>query len=237
MRPPDSHTLSYAAGDVVANHAGFAFPRTDLFRYSAKWWSYLVPPVAHPVLGARPLRVWTAAGVREGLLEQQVSLGWGIIALGAHRRRRVAVLRQSAAGRRCVHVPVLVVVAVTSLLCSMSPERTIGTFTFVRPSALLYDLVPMFRSYARFGVVVQLMAALLAGIGVDWLRARRHEASAGCRRRAGGARRRRVRGLATVAVARCAPDDGAPLGDATGRILCESSTARRSLRSPNRCSG
>jgi hypothetical protein len=31
-------------------------------------------------------------------------------------------------------------------------------------------VVPMFRSYARFGVVVQLMAALLAGIGVDWLR-------------------------------------------------------------------
>jgi hypothetical protein len=40
----------------------------------------------------------------------------------------------------------------------------------VRPSALLYDIVPMFRSYARFGVVVQLMAALLAGIGVDRLR-------------------------------------------------------------------
>ena len=38
------------------------------------------------------------------------------------------------------------------------------------PSALLYGLVPMFRAYARFGVVVQLMAALLAGVGVDFLR-------------------------------------------------------------------
>jgi hypothetical protein len=28
----------------------------------------------------------------------------------------------------------------------------------------------MFRAYARFGVVVQLMAALLAGVGVDRLR-------------------------------------------------------------------
>jgi hypothetical protein len=35
---------------------------------------------------------------------------------------------------------------------------------------MLFAVVPMFRSYARFGVVVQLMAALLAGIGVDWLR-------------------------------------------------------------------
>jgi hypothetical protein len=57
-----------------------------------------------------------------------------------------------------------------ALLCSLSPERTIGAFRFVRPSSLLYSVVPMFRSYARFGVVVQLMAALLAGVGVDWLR-------------------------------------------------------------------
>jgi hypothetical protein len=159
----------YAAGDLVSNHTGFAFPRTDLFPYSAKWWSYLVPPVAHPVLGAMALGVWTTAGVREGLLEQQVSLGWGIMALGliavagwVLRHRPPAPL---------LYVPVLVIVAVTALLCSMSPERTVGTFTFVRPSALLYDLVPMFRSYARFGVVVQLMAAVLAGIGVDRLRA------------------------------------------------------------------
>jgi hypothetical protein len=45
----------------------------------------------------------------------------------------------------------------------------------------------MFRSYARFGVVVQLMAALLAGIGVD------------CLRRA-GTRRARIVCLALVAL-------------------------------------
>jgi hypothetical protein len=66
-------------------------------------------------------------------------------------------------------VPVLASVAVAALLCSLSPERTIGTLTFTRPSAFLYELVPMFRSYARFGVVVQLMAALLAGIGATVL--------------------------------------------------------------------
>jgi hypothetical protein len=161
----------YAASAVVANRAAFAFSRANLFLYSAKWWSYLVPPVEHPLLGATAHRLWTAVGVREGLLEQQVSLGWGIIALGL-----VGVFRwlvpgngdRQPASRTCV--PVLAIVAVAALVCSLSPERTIGTFTFVRPSALLYNVVPMFRSYARFGVVVQLMAALLAGIGVDWLR-------------------------------------------------------------------
>jgi len=168
---------SYAAHAVVANRSAFAYPRADLFRYSAKWWSYLIPPVEHPLLGAAAHRVWNAVGVREGLLEQQVSLGWGIVALGL-----IAVFRWLVPGsagnpgnniRRpapVARVPVLVVVALAALVCSLSPELTIGGFTFVRPSALLYEVVPMFRSYARFGVVVQLMAALLAGIGVDYLR-------------------------------------------------------------------
>jgi hypothetical protein len=165
---------SYAARPVVMDPAAFAFPRADLFRYSAKWWSYLVPPVEHPLLGATARRVWEAVGVREGLLEQQVSLGLGIVALGL-----IAAFRWLARGSPGSHirqpaslarVPVLAVVAFAALVCSLSPERTIGPFTFVRPSALLYDVVPMFRAYARFGVVVQLMAVLLAGIGVDYLR-------------------------------------------------------------------
>jgi hypothetical protein len=101
-----------------------------------------------------------------------VSLGWGIVALGI-----IAILSWPASAKAAARlaevrsrVPVLVVVAAVALVCSLSPERTIGPFTFVRPSALLYNVVPMFRSYARFGVVVQLMAALLAGIGVDRLR-------------------------------------------------------------------
>jgi hypothetical protein len=185
---------SYTAGAVVVNRAAFAFPRADLFLYSAKWWSYLVPPVAHPLLGATAHRIWNGAGVREGLLEQQVALGWGIVALGLiavfrwpasakaparvaevpsakeSERRRVVPWRDVRQSASLARVPVLVVVAVAALVCSLSPERTIGAFTFVAPSALLYTVVPMFRSYARFGVVVQLMAALLAGVGVDYLR-------------------------------------------------------------------
>ena len=72
-------------------------------------------------------------------------------------------------------------------------------------------------SYARFGVVVQLMAALLAGIGVDCLR------RAGTRRaqiavhRARRARRRRVRVAPSALWRDVLPDGGAPLGDAAAR--------------------
>jgi len=159
----------WAAPSVLVNAKAFGFAPGDAFRYSAKWWGYLVPPVANPLLGATARRIWTAAGVREGLLEQQVSLGWGIVALGL-----IAIpLRPTRVrdnGQPASRVPVLVIVAVAALLCSLSPERTIAGFRFIRPSALLHDWLPMFRAYARFGMVVQLMAALLAGIGVDRLR-------------------------------------------------------------------
>lgn len=154
----------YAAPAVFVNREAFGFARDDLFRYNAKWWSYLVPPVASPLFGETADRVWTHAGVDVGLLEQQVSLGWGLLALGL-----AAILTRNRHEPRRSVAPVLAVVAAVAVLCSLSPERTVGSLTFVRPSALLYEIVPMFRSYARFGVVVQLMVAVMAGIGAERL--------------------------------------------------------------------
>jgi hypothetical protein len=62
-----------------------------------------------------------------------------------------------------------VAIAAIALVCSLSPERTIFGWRIVRPSALLYLVAPMFRAYARFSVVVQLVVAILAGIGADAL--------------------------------------------------------------------
>lgn len=161
----------WTAPGVVGDRAVFAFTREDLFRYSAKWWGYLVPPVAHPLLGGLARRIWIASRVNEGLLEQQVSLGWSVVVLGL-----IAIYGWLAKDRRSTaeaSVPILAAVAIVALVCSLSPERTILGVTVSRPSALLYPIVPMFRSYARFGVIVQLMAALLAGVGVSRLLALR----------------------------------------------------------------
>jgi hypothetical protein len=157
----------WIAPGVVGDRAAFAFTREDLFRYSAKWWGYLVPPVAHPLLGGMARRLWIASRVHEGLLEQQVSLGWSVVALGL-----IGIHGWLARDRRstaAASVPILVALAIVALICSLSPERSILGVTVSRPSALLYRIVPMFRSYARFGVIVQLMAALLAGIGMSRL--------------------------------------------------------------------
>jgi hypothetical protein len=183
----------YSAREIIAGATAFRFPRADLFLYSANWWSYVVSPVEHPLLGPAVRRFWSGAGVREGLLEQQISLGAGIIVLalmavwwwlvspppeGCADERRDDHQHTSLSRAR---VPILVAVGVVAFVCSLAPERTIGTVSVMGPSALLYTLAPMFRAYARFGVVVQLMAALLAGIAVDrLLRARTNAARLAC---------------------------------------------------------
>jgi len=157
----------YAAWPIFVNRAAFAYPRATLFQYSAAWWSYLVPPVEHPILGTTAGRIWTAAGARAGILEQQVSLGWGLVALGFVST--FAWLRGHRHPAALAAVPVLATIGGVALVCSLSPDITLGPFTFKGPSSVLYNVLPMFRAYARFGVVVQLMTALLAAIGAERL--------------------------------------------------------------------
>ena len=156
----------WSAAPVVRDPGAFAFAREDLFHYSAAWWSYLVPPVVHPLFGATARRIWIASHVDVGLLEQQVSLGWSVIALAA-----IAVAADLRVGPRLTAM--LAAIGAAAFVCSLAPERTLLGATVPAPSALLYVIVPMFRSYARFGVIVQLMAALLAAIGAARLLARR----------------------------------------------------------------
>ena len=153
---------------VLLRSGSLAFPRAELFAWSAKWWSYLIPPADHPLLGSGVREFWVRRGVGESLLEhQQVGVGWSLLLLGAVplwlwlRGDRSSLAVRSA--------PVLASLACAALLCSLSPERRIGPLAFVRPSALLYEVAPMFRAYARFGVVVGLMTAVLAGAGAACL--------------------------------------------------------------------
>jgi hypothetical protein len=148
-----------------------AFPRADVVRYSAGWWSYLVPPVEHPLLGVWARDLWARHGVGGALLEHQVALGWAFLVLAGLAVRGWLGGDRASPGWRWV--PALGALAAVALLCSLSPDRRIGSVTLVRPSGLLHTLVPGIRAYARFGVAVQLMVALLAGIGAAWLHSRR----------------------------------------------------------------
>ena len=149
--------LWYAARPVVTDPAAYAAPADDLVRYGARWWSYLLPPSQHPVLGAMSGRIWNAGGVDVGLVEQQVMPGIGLLILAAvacvawQTRDRMQAAPSST--------PILASVAVVAFVWSLAGG----------PSAWLHPVLPMFRAYARFGVVVQLMAVVLAAAGAQHL--------------------------------------------------------------------
>ena len=167
---------AYATERLATDPSQLAYQRGDLLRYGAKWWSYVVPPVEHPLFGTTALRIWDAAGVREGLLEQQIAIGCGIAILALIGASGWWLRDRS---RSTAYVPMLAVVAVVAFAFSLSPEQT--SSLAIRPAAWLYEIAPMFRSYARFGLAVQLAAVMLAGIGIDRLRrAGTGVAMAGC---------------------------------------------------------
>lgn len=162
---------------AVQDPQGLAVQRSELFVWSAKWWSGLVPPVEHPVLGPSVRAFWARRGLTD-VFEQQLSLGWGALLLAAVPLALALRGRRDQAGIR--HAPALLALGCAAVVCSLSPERSLGALTFVRPSALLFELTPMFRAYARFGLVTGLMTALLAGAGFEllWRRSARGRASA-----------------------------------------------------------
>jgi hypothetical protein len=151
------------AGGVGGHVDAYRFPRSDLFLHGARWWSYLLPPVDHPLTGPLSNAVWAGRSEPLALLEQQVGLGWSLLILAAVPLW--SAMRGDRSSLAVRSAPVLAAVAVIAFACSLSPERTVGGWRLVRPAALLYVVAPMFRAYARFGVVVGLMIALLAGAG------------------------------------------------------------------------
>ena len=70
------------APDVFQNPEALAFPLSDLDRYGARWWAYFVPPVDNALLGRIAAGIWRREHIGPGLLEQQISLGWGVLGDG-----------------------------------------------------------------------------------------------------------------------------------------------------------
>ena len=148
---------------VVATPQEFAFAVGDVARYSAHWWAYFVPSVDHPLAGdwAKGLLVREAGA--ESLVEQQIYLGYAVLVLAAiATATAVSRWRSEPQWRPIVSI---VAVGIAAALVSLGPFSRSCRAGSWAPACLVYQVAPMFRSYARFAIVVDLAVAIAAGSG------------------------------------------------------------------------
>lgn len=139
--------------------AGYIRSFTDLYAFSARFWEYLLPSPDHPVLGRFVGDLVRANLHGSNVFEQTLYLGATPLALVATgiafllRRRFDEDLRTLflffSAG------------AVWMFYLSMPPRigDTVPTISY-----FAYDVAPMFRVYARAGILAALMVACAAAV-------------------------------------------------------------------------
>lgn len=145
------------------------FPASDLSIYSARWWSYLLPPVGHPIFGPWIDRFWSDHPLAEGMVEHQLYVGVAPLALAAFA---VVVLPRRLDARRRRWVLVLAAIAVAAYAFSLPPRFGEGGASLAGPSRLFELTMPMFRAYARVGILAVLAILLLAALALGHLLAR-----------------------------------------------------------------
>lgn len=179
----------------------------DVIRHGAWWRAYAAPPIDHAITGAIGARLWAGTGIGTGLLEQQLSVSWALLALAGWTLwtwcRTCSTLQRGASSTRVAVActPVLVCLGAWAAWCSLAPGAGVQAAV---PASWLHPWLPMFRAYARFGLVTHLMIALLAGVAISSLRA------GGEPRHPGLARRVGLRPLALLLLV-CAAFEYAPI--------------------------
>lgn len=136
---------------------------TELDTYAARTKEYVLPWHLNPLL-PKSLRDYEYANLHgSSFAEQTLTIGFTVMVFAA-----VGVV----AFRRTYAAWLLVAVAVTGFVMTQPPERHVFGVNIPGPSHFLFHLLPIFRVYSRFAMLVLLGAALLAGLGFAALQLR-----------------------------------------------------------------
>ncbi len=153
--------------EMFAATWGQDIPIDDVAFYRARWWAYLTPAVDHPILGGLGQRVFDEQGINLQLTEEQLFLGYALLtlagtAIGLSARRWFSDVRWR-------FVAATAAVAIVALIVSLGPTSGSCEPASTAPGCLIFRVAPMFRTYARFGLLVQLMVALTGAAGAVML--------------------------------------------------------------------
>ncbi len=155
-------------------------PFEDLFMQSARPLSYFLPAAFHPLFGNFTDRLVGSTLYGRSYTEHTLYLGWvpmilAFVAFRIWRKRRKEVkigtvpFGDSPYFREDFYIGFFVFLAIAAWILSQPPWWDILGFKIYMPSFFIYKILPMFRAYCRFGIVVMLAVAVLAGFGLKFI--------------------------------------------------------------------
>lgn len=155
----------------------FRRPFEDLFAQSAKPLSYFLPAVVHPIFGKFTEQFVGSSLYGISFTEHTLYLGWipFILAFVAIRKwrkmRKVGAVPEGDCPypKEDFYIGFFIFLAVVAWLFSQPPWWNIFGFKIYMPSFFMYKILPMYRAYCRFGIVVMLAVAVLAGFGLKFI--------------------------------------------------------------------
>jgi len=157
-------------------HNPYHRPFEDLFKQSARPLSYLLPSPAHPLFGKFTQKLVGSTFYGNSFIDHSLYLGLVplILALTAclkWKKRRRERLEQEAvmSDNADFYIGFFIFLGIFAWLFSQPPWWRFGQLKIYMPSFFMYKLLPMFRAYCRFGIVLMLSVAVLAGFGLRFI--------------------------------------------------------------------
>lgn len=148
-------------------------PFDDLFVQSAKPLSYFLPHTTHPLFGSFTERFMGSPLYGISYTEHTLYLGWVPIFLSflaiAYKRKIRHLKSESPKENNVFYIGLFCFLAFTGWVFSQPPYFTFPYFRIYMPSYFLYKVMPMFRAYCRFGILVILSVSVLSGFGIKYL--------------------------------------------------------------------
>lgn len=165
------------SGAFVSDFNPYHRPLEHLFDMAAKPLSYFLPAAVHPVLGKFTEQFIGSPLYGLSFTEHTLYLGWTplILSFIAFRRWRKRRLQgQSPSGTALVnnedyYLGFFILLAFVAWVFSQAPWWNLGPIKIYMPSFFMYKVLPMFRAYCRFGIVVMFAIAVLAGFGLSFI--------------------------------------------------------------------
>ncbi|MBU1998289.1 MAG: hypothetical protein KKE64_02210, partial [Candidatus Omnitrophica bacterium] len=150
-------------------------PFEDLFEQSARPLSYFLPAAVHPLFGKFTEQFIGSQLYGISFTEHTLYLGWVplIFAFIAFKRwrknRRLRTTNHEPRTDEFSYIGFFILLAIVAWFFSQPPWWQWGPLKIYMPSFFMYKVLPMFRAYCRFGIVLMLAVAVLAGFGLKFV--------------------------------------------------------------------